>query len=101
MAVEFLPSRIEASDGVVVEYLVRRNDDRPDAIRLFAMRTRSDKKHANGDTVVHRTIRDFFDHVDIEDIAAFRRLHGLRPGPVVPACRDAAYALPDGLARFA
>ena len=39
--------------------------------------------------------------VDIEDIAAFRRFHGLRPGSVAPACRDAAYALPDGLARFA
>jgi hypothetical protein len=39
--------------------------------------------------------------LDVEDVAVFRRERGLRPGPVPPACRDAAYDLADGLARFA
>jgi anaerobic selenocysteine-containing dehydrogenase len=38
---------------------------------------------------------------DSVSLSELRRAHGLAPGPVAAPCLDEAYALPDGLARFA
>ena len=64
-------SRIRASEGEIVEYLIRKNEDCHDSpLELFAIRKRTDKKYANGDSVIRATIHDFFNHVTVERIGS-------------------------------
>lgn len=61
-------SRIEAREGDVVEYLIQGGVG--GRVELFAIRKRTDKKYANGDTVVRATFNDFLNLVGVEDIGS-------------------------------
>ena len=66
-SISLLPSRVAAAVGAVVEYHVAVTDDR---VNLMAIRTRPDKRHANGLRVVAATVRDVVHSIRPEHLAS-------------------------------
>lgn len=67
MKIVVMPSRVLSSDEEVTEYHIDVSE--PNKLRLFAMRTRPDKRFPNSLVVIRATVQDCIDNVQPEDIA--------------------------------